>query len=84
MLFGFSRAVSKHGGNAVFYRGERKSSWLLVAYGMIGASLSGVSFVSVPGLVATQDLTYLQMCLGFIAGYFMSRLCCCRCITNLI
>lgn len=71
MLFGFSRAVSKRGGNAIFYRGERKSSWLLVAYGMIGASLSGVSFVSVPGLVATQDLTYLQMCLGFIAGYFI-------------
>ena len=41
----------------------------MVAYGMVGASVSGVSFVSVPGMVATQDLTYLQTCLGFILGY---------------
>ncbi|MCR5183246.1 MAG: sodium:solute symporter [Opitutales bacterium] len=70
LLFLYSRHVAGRGGNAVFYRGERKSSWLLVAYGMIGASLSGVSFVSVPGIVMHSDMCYLQMCLGFIAGYF--------------
>lgn len=56
-------------GNKAFFSGERKSPWLMVAYGMVGASLSGVSFVSVPGMVITSDMTYLQTCLGFIFGY---------------
>mgnify|MGYP004446377453 CR=1 len=56
-------------GNDAFFRGERRSSWLMVAYGMVGASVSGVSFVSVPGMVATQDMTYLQTCMGFVLGY---------------
>lgn len=46
----------------------------MVAWGMIGASISGVTFVSVPGMVLKQDMTYLQMCLGFIPGYFIVAL----------
>ena len=57
--------------NQSFYRGERRSSWQLVAFGMIGASVSGVTFVSVPGMVMHSDMTYLQMCMGFILGYFL-------------
>jgi Na+/proline symporter len=41
----------------------------MVAFGMIGASISGVTFISVPGMVLTSQMTYLQMCLGFIVGY---------------
>lgn len=55
--------------NEAYFNGGRKSPWLMVAYGMIGASVSGVSFVSVPGMVMGQDMTYLQMCIGFIFGY---------------
>ena len=41
------------------------------AFGMVGASISGITFVSVPGMVMRTDMTYLQMCLGFIVGYFL-------------
>lgn len=71
LLFILSKLTAKKDGNDTFYRGERKSSWLMVAYGMIGASVSGVSFVSVPGMVIAQDMTYLQTCFGFILGYFI-------------
>jgi len=71
ILLILSRLTARKDGNDTFYRGERKSSWLMVAYGMIGASVSGVSFVSVPGMIITQDMTYLQTCLGFILGYFI-------------
>ena len=71
LLFLLSKVTAKKDGNDTFYRGERKSSWLMVAYGMIGASVSGVSFVSVPGMVVSQDMTYLQTCFGFILGYFI-------------
>ena len=54
-----------------FYRGGRSSSWWVVAIAMIGACMSGVSFVSVPGMVGTSGFSYLQMCLGFIAGYLV-------------
>ena len=63
----FTRATS----NDVFFRAEGKSPWYVVAFGMIGASISGVTFISVPGMVISQDMTYLQMCLGFILGYFL-------------
>ena len=71
LLFAVSKFTTKTDSNSAFFRGERKSSWLMVAYGMIGASVSGVSFVSVPGMVIRQDMTYLQTCLGFILGYFV-------------
>ena len=64
-----SRLTAKQSTNDTFYRGNRQSPWYLVAFGMIGASISGVTFVSVPGMVNTIGMTYLQTCLGFILGY---------------
>lgn len=52
--------------NDAFFRGNRRSPWYVVSFGMIGASLSGVTFVSVPGMVRGIDLTYMQTCLGFL------------------
>lgn len=57
--------------NDVFFSGEKKSPWYLVAFGMIGASISGITFISVPGMVLLQDMTYLQTCLGFVFGYII-------------
>lgn len=64
-----SRIVVRRSSNATFFVGERRSPWYLVAFGMIGASISGVTFVSVPGMVLHSDMTYLQTCMGFILGY---------------
>ena len=69
LLVVFTRLVKSKGDNNAFFRAGRKSPWLLVAFGMIGASISGVSLVSVPGWVRTSGMTYFQMCLGFLAGY---------------
>lgn len=68
-LFLISRLSARRATNATFFRGERRSPWWMVAFGMIGASISGVTFVSVPGMVLTSSMTYLQLCLGFILGY---------------
>ena len=68
-LFLFSRLTNKASDNETFFRGNRKSPWYMVAFGMVGASISGVTFVSVPGMVLKSDMTYLQTCLGFIFGY---------------
>lgn len=62
-----SRGASEHS----FYSGERKSLWWVVAFGMVGTSLSGVTFVSVPGGVAKDHWNYLQMILGFVIGYWI-------------
>ncbi|MCM1107840.1 MAG: sodium:solute symporter [Clostridium sp.] len=70
LLISFFKGKTK-AGNDDFFRGNRKSPWYLVAFGMIGASLSGVTFVSVPGTVRTADFTYLQTCMGFILGYWV-------------
>ena len=70
LLLLVSRLTGK-GGNDAFFRGERKSPWPLVAFGMIGASISGLTFIGVPGWVMTTNMTYLQMCLGFIVGYII-------------
>lgn len=55
--------------NQSFFIGNRRSPWLVVAYGMIGASLSGITFISVPGWVLTSKFAYLQMVLGYVLGY---------------
>ena len=65
------RVTSRKSTNDTFYRGERKSPWYMLALGLVGASISGITFVSVPGMVIRQDMTYLQTCLGFIVGYFV-------------
>lgn len=70
LLLLVGRLVARRSSNEAFFRGERRSPWYIVAWGMIGASISGVTFVSVPGMVVGADMTYLQMCLGFIPGYF--------------
>lgn len=70
ILFAVSRLTAGKADNKTFYSANRKSPWFMVAFGMIGASISGVSFVSVPGMVTRMDMTYIQTCLGFILGYF--------------
>ncbi len=69
LLFAISRWTSRRATNTTFYRADRRSPWYMVAFGMIGASISGVTFVSVPGMVLHTQMTYLQMCMGFILGY---------------
>ncbi len=64
-------AVRNHTNNASFFTANRQSPWYLVAFGMIGASVSGISFVSVPGMVGESQFTYLQMVLGFFVGYLI-------------
>ncbi len=71
ILLIYSRIVTGRGDNATFFSGNRKSPWYMVAFGMIGASISGVTFVSVPGMVNTIGMTYMQTCLGFIFGYIV-------------
>ena len=71
VLFGISRLTSRQADNNMFYRANRKAPWYMVAFGMVGASISGVTFVSVPGMVLTSQMAYLQMCLGFIVGYLV-------------
>lgn len=71
VLLCFSRLTTRRSDNDTFYRGNRQSPWYMVAFGMVGASISGITFVSVPGMAIKTDMTYLQMCLGFILGYFI-------------
>lgn len=57
--------------NAGFFTGSRKSKWWVVAFAMIGSTMSGVTYVSVPGMVGAAGFGYLQMCLGFFVGYLV-------------
>ena len=67
----FSRLTASRGAdNETFFRANRRSPWYMVAFGMVGASISGITFVSVPGMVMRTDMTYIQTCIGFILGYF--------------
>ncbi|MBR6141975.1 MAG: sodium:solute symporter, partial [Bacteroidaceae bacterium] len=68
-LLAISRWTGRRATNETFYRANRQSPWYMVAFGMVGASISGVTFVCVPGMVLTSQMTYLQTCLGFILGY---------------
>lgn len=61
--------TSKEASNQTFFTADRKSPWYLVAFGMIGASLSGVTFISVPGEVGNSQFAYFQLVLGYILGY---------------
>jgi len=70
ILLLISRITGHKADNDAFFRANRQSPWYLVAFGMIGASISGVTFVSVPGMVLLSDMTYMQTCLGFVLGYF--------------
>lgn len=61
----------KNTSNEAFFLGNRKSPWYIVSIGMVGTSLSGVTFVSVPGMVRSIDMTYMQTVLGFFFGYIL-------------
>ena len=71
LLFIARLTAHKHADNDAFFRGNRQSPWDIVSFGMIGASLSGVTFVSVPGMVKSIDMTYMQTCMGFFFGYLI-------------
>src|SRR6185369_15588170 len=61
--------TSRNSNNESFFIGNRNSNWMLVAFGMIGTSLSGVTFVSVPGGVGSGNFYYFQIVLGYLLGY---------------
>ena len=72
MLMLISYLTSRKGtDNDTFFRANRSSKWYVVAFAMIGTSISGVTFISVPGWVSTIDMTYMQMVMGFFAGYLV-------------
>ncbi len=69
LLLGISFFTGKSASNQDFFIAGRQSPWYLVAFGMIGASLSGVTFISIPGWVAESQFSYMQMVLGYLIGY---------------
>lgn len=69
VLLIISRFAGRRATNATFFTGNRRAPWPLVAFAMVGAVMSGVTFISVPGMVVTKGYSYLQMCLGFFVGY---------------
>jgi Na+/proline symporter len=71
LLIGISYFTSRGADNDSFFVGNKNSKWYLVAFGMVGASLSGVTFVSVPGWVNTSQFSYMQMVFGYLFGYFI-------------
>ncbi|HOO84933.1 MAG TPA: sodium:solute symporter [Prolixibacteraceae bacterium] len=71
LLMIISWLVGRKSGNSSFYNGDRKSPWLVVAFGMVGATLSGVTFISVPGEVGNSSFHYLQFVMGNVVGYVL-------------
>lgn len=71
LLLGVAWYTSRNSNNDSFFIGNRNSNWMLVAFGMIGTSLSGVTFVSVPGGVGTGNFYYFQIVLGYLLGYLV-------------
>jgi len=71
LLIVVSWFTSRHTTPDDFYTAHRQSPWYLVAFGMIGASLSGVTFISIPGEVGTSNFYYFQVVLGYLVGYFV-------------
>jgi Na+/proline symporter len=69
LLFAVSWYTSRKADNNSYFQGNRKSPWFVVAYGMVGTSLSGVTMISVPGNVMSQSFFYMPMVLGFMVGY---------------
>jgi len=69
VLILISFVTSKSANNTTFFKADNSSPWYLVAFGMIGASLSGVTFISVPGWVEDANMSYFQMVLGYVVGY---------------
>lgn len=70
VLLGVAFYTSRNSNNETFFIGNKSSNWMLVAFGMIGTSLSGVTFISVPGTVGATGFSYFQVVLGYFIGYF--------------
>ena len=70
-LFIVSNLTTGNNDNSTFFSANKESPWYLVAFGMVGASLSGITFISVPGDVGTTQFTYFQVVLGYLFGYFV-------------
>ena len=70
VLLGVAMYTSRNSNNESFFIGNKNSNWLLVAFGMIGTSLSGVTFISVPGDVVKFNFYYFQVVIGYFIGYF--------------
>ena len=71
LLFFISYLTGKDDSNDSFFLANRNSPWYVISYGMIGVTLSGVTFLSVPGMVGSSEFSYLQMVFGFFVGYFV-------------
>lgn len=72
LLMLISYLTSRKGAdNEAFFRANKQSKWYVVAFAMIGTSISGVTFISVPGMVRNLDMTYMQMVFGFFFGYLV-------------
>ncbi len=71
VLVGISYLTSKGADNDTFFKANKQSPWYVVAFGMIGASLSGVTFISVPGWVEASQFSYMQVVFGYLVGYFV-------------
>src|ERR1044071_3433614 len=71
LLLAVAWYTSRNSNNDSFFIGNRSSNWMLVAFGMIGTSLSGVTFVSVPGTVGGSGFTYFQVVIGYFIGYII-------------
>ena len=71
ILYLISYVTSRNDGNNAFFLGNRKAPWYVIAYGMIGTTLSGITFISVPGWVNSSQFSYMQMVFGFFVGYFI-------------
>lgn len=74
LLFGISYITSRNATNETFFTGNRRSPWYMVAFAMIGTTISGVTFISVPGEVGHSGWTYLQFLLGNFVGYWVVAL----------
>ena len=73
-LFIISSLTTGNNDNQTFFAANKESPWYLVAFGMVGASLSGITFISVPGDVGSSQFTYFQVVLGYLFGYFVVAL----------
>lgn len=71
LLIIVSYFTGKKADNDSFFKGNKSSPWYVVAFGMIGASLSGVTFISVPGWIEASQFSYMQVVLGYVVGYFV-------------
>lgn len=71
LLLAISYFTGRGSDNSTFFTGNRRAPWPVVAFAMVGAAISGVTFISVPGMVVNKGFAYLQMVLGFIVGYML-------------